>query len=496
MRMKPLLKRMWLFLRLSLILLLFPLVIANASIDETTPSARIWAAARGHSFNYVNWEINALLSKARQELTGVHSYIPPDEKNEYVLAYFDDLRALFLLDSQLQNAPESDRDALLIEYTQLEADLQSRQALVEHIIEGQVSEILRDAGFAMWGQVLPPVTMRFLDIPDVLVVSPRNEIRQTMTLTLNPMNFEERVALESDIARAVPDQSVWITPIGGVGIYPAMITQTDRAVVAYEIVAHEWAHHYLVFFPLGLEYFNSADTRIINETTATILGDEIGNRVIQHFYPQALAAGRVYLQEIPDYRQLLAGVTGGLLQRPILDAPLEGDLNTANRSAGYLVDFLMHQNRPEAAQVVLDQRRRFNATFGWQPPANLNANRPAIDRDGWVNHARVGADYLLVLGRVEGAELWMERARESAGLRVLNQAWFAFNVGYQANPVIQTLPDGTTALTTSGGGGDPIGPAMYEVRARAGSLQDFMQIMRGITTREELFKTLAHLRGN
>jgi len=67
--------------------------------------------------------------------------------------------------------------------------LQEKQALVEHIIEGQVSAVLAEEGFALWGQPLPPVTMHFLDIPDVLVVSPRDEIRQVTTVTLKPLEL-------------------------------------------------------------------------------------------------------------------------------------------------------------------------------------------------------------------------------------------------------------------------------------------------------------------
>jgi len=79
------------------------------------------------------------------------------------------------------------------------------------------------------------------------------------------------VRLENQIAAGLPDLSVWITPIGGVGIYPAMVTETDQAVVAFEITSHEWSHHYLSFFPLGLSYFSSPDARIINEQLPTFL---------------------------------------------------------------------------------------------------------------------------------------------------------------------------------------------------------------------------------
>jgi hypothetical protein len=158
-------------------------------------------------------------------------------------------------------------EILTQDYAETRAEMSALQPLAEHIIEGQVSAVLQDEGFATLGQILPPVTMHFLDAPDVLVVSPRDQIQQEMTVTLNPMAFSNRIELESDVADSVPDLSVWITPVGGVGIWPAMVQQTDHPVIAFEITAHEWAHHYLTFFPLGQSYFASPDARIINETT-------------------------------------------------------------------------------------------------------------------------------------------------------------------------------------------------------------------------------------
>jgi hypothetical protein len=44
-------------------------------------------------------------------------------------------------------------------------------------------------------------------------------------------------------------------------------------------VAHEWLHHYLVFYPLGADYWSSQEAREINETTAEMIGAEIGSQI-------------------------------------------------------------------------------------------------------------------------------------------------------------------------------------------------------------------------
>lgn len=486
-------------LRLAFLCLGISLLFNHNSDQPSLLQNRILAVARGESFDYAEWELQALWNKAQQELWGYHAFIPEADRSAYVLAYFDRKQQLSSLESQLAQPQDLATLAhLQTQHHRLTDEINVAQALVEHIIEGQVSSILRDEGLAFLGQVLPPVTMRFLDIPDVLVVSPREEIHQAMTLTLQPMTFEERIALEARIAQAVPDYAVWITPIGGVGVWPAMITETDHAVVAFEITAHEWTHHYLIFFPLGLGYFANPETRIINETTATVMGNEVGNLVIQRFYAEELAAGRVYLQEVPDYRSLLAAIEAGTTTPQMIEGiqslPFTQTYGQEAGQARAMADYLLAIDRPQAAQLWLEVLQQQAQRLGQQPASDPNLGRPSSDQRGWISQTRVEADYLLGLGLVDAAEWSMTRGQQQAGIRLLNQAWFAFNAGYQANPVVQTLPDGTPVISTSGGGGDPMGAAIYEVRARAGGLKRFLELMRGITTREELFDLLNEMK--
>jgi hypothetical protein len=61
-------------------------------------------------------------------------------------------------------------------------------------------------------------------------------------------------------------------------------------------------------------------------------------------------------------------------------------------------------------------------------------------------------------------------------VRKLNQAYFAFYGGYQSAP--------------GAGGTDPIGPAVEELQDRSPTLHDFLDRVRGITTRGELLAAL------
>ena len=44
-------------------------------------------------------------------------------------------------------------------------------------------------------------------------------------------------------------------PLGGIALYPSMVLETASIPAALDTISHEWLHHYLFFFPLGLEYF-------------------------------------------------------------------------------------------------------------------------------------------------------------------------------------------------------------------------------------------------
>ncbi|MEO8396352.1 MAG: hypothetical protein ABI700_25390, partial [Chloroflexota bacterium] len=59
------------------------------------------------------------------------------------------------------------------------------------------------------------------------------------------------------------------------------------------------------------------------------------------------------------------------------------------------------------------------------------------------------------------------------GIRKLNQAYFAFYGGYQSG-------------TPGEGGSDPIGPSVQAIRDQSATIFQWIEAMRGITTRDEL----------
>ena len=56
-----------------------------------------------------------------------------------------------------------------------------------------------------------------------------------------------------------------------------------------DTIAHEWTHNYLTIRPLGLNYDTSPELRTMNETTASLAGNEISQKVLARYYPEYLS---------------------------------------------------------------------------------------------------------------------------------------------------------------------------------------------------------------
>lgn len=471
-------------------LTLFLLLALRDGLADDSRYGMIKAQVRGYEFNYIGWEVDALWQKFKQSLFGFQTYISDTEAKSLTIEYLQTVRQIQEHDAQIDAIyndasilqPIMVAETLIQARAELEKRRQALQPLVEPLIERQVSTVLQEEGFGVLGQILPPVSFRFVDSPDVLVISPRHVIQQDFTLSLRPMSNQERSLLEANVAEIAPNDSVYITGTGGVGIWPAIIIQTPYLSISFEVVAHEWSHHYLFMFPNGMEYLVRPESRIINETTATIFGNTIGIKVLERFYADEVAQGLVW---VPDYPTLddFYGRTEPLLTDP--------DLPNTTTDARQTADWLLLNQQNAAAQWVLDTA----------PPllpddpdlAPLLPNAAHIE----INHTRISADYLLALGYIDAAEDFMEAKRQILGMRVLNQAWFAFNGGYQADPSAGggIIINPSVDVTDTDFLGDPIGPAIQEIMQLAPTTEDFLIALRDVTTREALLAALIEARG-
>jgi hypothetical protein len=254
------------------------------------------AVVRDHHFDYLGWEAEAVAAKLGEAVWGVAAYADDAERAEWVRDYFADLAAVQGLDRQIEALytdpaiadPVAASADLRAQRDQLRGDLRARQGRVEAALEGQVAAVLVEEGFGLLGQLVPPVAMRFTQAPNVLIVSPRDSIATELTMSLDPLPADARAALEAEIDRSQNVSSL-ILPIGGMALYPAMIQESSNLTWVVETFAHEWFHHYMFLFPLGLSY-DYGEATTINETAADIFGEEIAARVLRRYYPETGAA--------------------------------------------------------------------------------------------------------------------------------------------------------------------------------------------------------------
>ena len=254
---------------------------------------RLSAIVDLREFDFLLWFRDALAVKASGAASGAGVFLEPEAGSELVLSYLTLVGEAQRLQGEIDLIyadpdiadPASTSRRLARSLAETRGNLVRMQPLAEAVIQEQVATVLAEEGFSVLGQLFPPVAMTMSPLPLVMVVSPREEIRQIYSLPLVAgLPTSQREALERTV-RARLDRSALIVPIGGVGLYPAMIVETTNINFLMDTVAHEWAHHWLTLRPLGVRYLATPQMRTINETVASIVGTEIGARVIERYYP-------------------------------------------------------------------------------------------------------------------------------------------------------------------------------------------------------------------
>lgn len=359
------------------------LLLTTSIWQPATPEETVRLYTRPYEFDFFSWTIYALSDKLSMAGLGFDHYLNFYQERKIIQDYFkllsekeeieNSIETIFS-DPKVEN-PEQETYALQKDLTTLESNYVKQSSLAEVVIQDQISRTLDEMGLTEINQPFPPVLYHVTDLPKELIISPRDKIKQSASISLQTdINLENIIELE-DSVEANSDYSALVVSIGGISTYPTMVINTSNLAYLLETIAHEWMHNYLVFRPLGINYNSSPELRTMNETTATIAGEEISAAVSKRYY-----------------RDLLK----------IQDTPYK-TFEASYRKTGF-------------DEVIED----------------FNFNQA-------MYQTRIRVDELLAQGQVEEAEDYMEEQRQifweqGYKIRRLNQAYFAFHGAYADQP--------------------------------------------------------------
>ncbi len=219
-------------------------------------------ARSGDRFDLVRWEVASIANKWLYAVAApLRTDPPPDQAiRDYFAARDRDGPAA----ARLENA-------------------------VEAAIEGRIDAVLRDqrigGRFALPGllAVWPPVDIELGRSPRILITSPRDRIERLDATRLRAaLSSEQAIALERATEAADPALSSLVVATGGIAFYPAIVSNRNAYAATVETAAHEWVHHYMGFYPLGVG-IPAGDRQVISETVADLAGEEIAGAVLARF---------------------------------------------------------------------------------------------------------------------------------------------------------------------------------------------------------------------
>jgi hypothetical protein len=352
----------------------------------TGASDRVRAFTRNIEFDYPNWVWNAAWLKLEQASISTPYLFDRATNKEVVVEYLRTTQSLTQAEAEIEKIfadpgitdkeatsayVRSQRDQLILRQNEL-------APLAEATLQSQVSEAFAELGLTTVGEPIPPVLYHTSPTPLALIVSPRNIIQQSANISVLPtLTLDQQIKLEDKVAKAL-NVSTLVVPIGGVGVYPTLITETTDLPWLLDTISHEWTHNYLTLRPLGISYSKTPELRTMNETTASITGGEVGKYVLQKYYPELMT--------------------------------------------------------PQSAASL-----GLTSLNGSPLPSNGPVDTLPFDFRAEMHTTRVTADQLLAEGKIDEAEAYMEQRRQffvknGYVIRKLNQAYFAFYGAYADVP--------------------------------------------------------------
>lgn len=350
-------RRLFQALKLTLLALLALLLLAPEWPAFGDERYQLKTLVNRRQFDFVVWEVQSISSKTCSLLANHQAYLNEEQQKDLVQGYMALIAQIQGMEQELATlftGPDTAERAGLAQglqerLQQKRAEAAARQPLAEAIVQDQVAWALRESGFQILGQAWPPVLAQMTPLPSLLVVSPRERIESRYQVSLLPgLSVVEQDRLETAVLHQL-DLSALVVPLGGLGTYPAMIRETSNLSWFVEVVAHEWAHHWLTLQPLGIRYAQDPQMRIINETVASLVDVEIRDKVLLRFYPELYQPPS--LQEIPP--------------APLPTEPPAFDFRAEMAITRVEVDVLLAAGDITGAEAYMEARRQVFVANGY-----------------------------------------------------------------------------------------------------------------------------------
>jgi hypothetical protein len=307
-------------------------------------------------FNFARWEISAF--------TGINGPFKPHPPVDItntgpVLRYLGIVQAIRTQENAYSQAISEGKPPDPQALAAIAALKQERDALtplVERIVAGQVATVYREMGIdTPFDRMLhiaatfPPVWFKLDQLPNLLVISPRDRIESSdKVMLLQDLSPEAIDSIENQVAGL--GVSALIVGLGGfAGTYPSFVGSDPDLHFMMATVCEEWLHQYLAFTPLGVRYVLDVlrirpDYEIVtmNETLAGIVSDEVAQSVLDRFYPASTSQV----------------IKGGYLDNTF-------DFNREMRQIRLQVDALLAAGQVDEAERYMAQRRDYLQQNGY-----------------------------------------------------------------------------------------------------------------------------------
>ncbi|GAB4431578.1 MAG: hypothetical protein Kow002_19800 [Anaerolineales bacterium] len=313
------------------------------------------AYTRALEFDYTRWSINAAWLKLQTGTAGLPHYLHRAARKQIVMDYLFITERLIRAENHLEQIyadPSISNKEANSAHLRAEIDtLQKRQKhlapLAESVMQAQISALLHEQQLTSGGQPIPPVLYHASPVPMGLIISPRERIEQLSNISLQPnLSVDQRASLEEQVDKTLNVSSL-VVPIGGVGVYPTMVMRTTNLPWLLNVIAHEWTHNYLSLRPLGVLYSTDPQIRTMNETAASIVGNEIGELALQRYYPELTATSSSTIQ--PASAKPAA---------PPFNEEPPFDFRAEMRETRVRVDELLAEGKIEEAEAYMESRRQ------------------------------------------------------------------------------------------------------------------------------------------